>query len=543
MKVNIKYVMSKYSETFLRKKYLILLVILATTVAMTLGKASAADPSGAGIFANDPAAKAVLAVNMTWTIIMGALVWFMQLGFAFLGAGSLRSKAQVNYWSKSYIDLSIGVVVFALIGFAFMFGGSGNIFPGFNDAKGNPIPMPGLEGGNQFIGWSGFGLAGDAYDVVTITYFFFQAVFAATSVTIVAGMVAERLKFQAYLLYTILINIFIYPIYGHWVWGNGWLATLPFGVGARDFAGSGVVHSVGGFVGLAGAFLLGPRIGKYNKDGTPNSFPAHNIPFVFAGTFVLFFGWFGFNPGSTLAATDYRISVIAVNTYLAGGMAATVNAYLTYIIKKKSDPMAIANGALGGLVAITAPCAYVTPLAAIVIGAIAGPLTIYGNRFVERTLKVDDPVGAWGVHGANGLFGLLSVGIFADGTYGGGTYGGVTYSGVTGILYGPLGGGQLIAQLINMVVVAGFSFGMGLVIFGLIKATIGIRVSPEVELAGVDFHEHEYVAYPETTIFDVPTGDEMEHRHKHNVEMPPNISRKTAPMVATRTDKEKQESK
>ena len=540
MNAKLRSAVSRYSDVVLRNRHKMLLAILATTAAMTLGKAFGADPSGAGIFANDPATKAYLAVNMAWTIIMGALVWFMQLGFAFLGSGSLRSKAQINYWSKSYIDFSIGVVVFALIGFAFMFGGSGNTFPGYNDDKGNPIPIPGLEGGNQFIGWSGFGLAGGAYDVVTITYFFFEAVFAATAVTIVAGMVAERLKFQAYLIYTILINILIYPIYGHWVWGNGWLATLPFGVGARDFAGSGVVHAVGGFTGLAGAWLLGPRIGKYNKDGTPNSFPAHNIPFLFAGTFVLFFGWFGFNPGSTLAATDYRISVIAVNTYLAGGMAATVMAYLTYIVKKKSDPMAICNGALGGLVAITAPCAYVTPLAAIVIGAIAGPLAIYGNKFVEKKLKIDDAVGAWGVHGAGGLFGLLSVGIFADGTYGGGTYNGVTYSGVTGILYGPLGAGQLVAQLIDMAVVAGFCFGMGLVIFGVIKKTMGLRVSPEVELAGLDLHEHEYVAYPETVIFDIPTGDEEEQRRTHNVEMPPNLSRKTAPVVPTHGGKEKE---
>ena len=535
MNAKLRKAISKYSEIVLSKRRKLFVAIIATTVVMTFGRALAADPSGAGIFANDPTAKVTLAVNMAWTIIMGALVWFMQLGFAFLGAGVLRSKTQTNYWSKSYIDLSIGVVVFALIGFAMMFGGSGNAFPGYVDDKGNSIPMPGLEGGNAFIGWSGFGLAGEAYDVVTITYFFFQAVFAATSVTIVAGMVAERLKFQAYLIYTILINIFIYPVYGHWVWGNGWLATLPFGVGARDFAGSGVVHAVGGFTGLAGALLLGPRIGKFNKDGTPNSFPAHNIPYMFAGTFILFFGWFGFNPGSTLAATDYRISVIAVNTYLAGGMAATVNAYLTYFIKKKSDPTAIANGALGGLVAITAPCAYVAPWAAIVIGAIAGPLTVYGNKFVERKLKIDDAVGAWGVHGANGLFGLLSVGIFADGTYGGGTFNGVTYSGVTGILYGPLGVGQLIAQLIDMIVVAGFCFGMGVVIFGLIKVTMGLRVSPEVELAGVDIHEHEYVAYPETHLFDIPTGDELEARSMHNVEMPKNVwSHETAEIVKER---------
>ncbi len=533
MNDNTRNAVRKYSEMILQKKYFMLLAILATTMAMTVGKAFAAgDPSGAGIFANDPVAKATLGLNMAWTIIMACLVWFMQLGFAFLGAGALRSKAQTNYWSKSYIDFSIGVVIFALIGYALMFGGSGATFPGYTDAKGNLIPIPGLDGGNQWVGWSGFGLAGDAYDVVTITHFFFEAVFAATSVTIVAGMVAERLKFQAYLLYTILINILIYPIYGHWVWGNGWLATLPFGVGARDFSGSGVVHAVGGFTGLAGAWLLGPRIGKYNKDGTANSFPAHNIPYLYAGTFILFFGWFGFNPASTLAATDYRISIIAVNTYLAGGAAATINAYLTFIIRKKSDAMAIANGALGGLVAITAPCAYVTPLGSIVIGLIAGPLVIYGNRFVERTLKIDDAVGAWGVHGANGLFGLLAVGLFSDGSYGN----------VRGIFYGSAGAGQLVAQLISMVVVAPFAFGMGLVVFGAIKATIGIRVEPEVELAGLDFHEHDYVAYPETHIFDIPTGDELEERHKHNVEMPPNVSNsKIAPIIGgSHSDKEKE---
>src|SRR3972149_366846 len=339
----------KLSKLLIEKRYQILLGIIATNMAMTVGRAFA-DPSGASILANDPLGKVSLATNMALGVGSRALVWFMQLGFSLLGAGLLRTKSQVNYWSKSYIDFSIGVVIFALVGFGLMFGGSGATFPAGIDSSGNVvyIPIPGIGLGNSLIGFSGFGLAGDAYDPLTLVYFFFQAVFAATAVTIVAGMVAERMKFQAYLLYTILINIFIYPIYGHWVWGGGWLATLPFGVGARDFAGSGVVHSVGAFVGLAGARLLGPRIGKYNKDGTANTFPAHNIPFVFAGTFILFFGWFGFNPGSTLAATDYRISVIAVNTYLAGGMAAAVNAYLNYIVKRKSDPCAIANGALGG---------------------------------------------------------------------------------------------------------------------------------------------------------------------------------------------------
>lgn len=440
------------------------------SVALVAPLVFAGDPSGSQTY-SESVAGVKTAVNFTWTIIMGALVWFMQLGFAFLGGGAIRSKNQVNYWTKSYIDFSVGVVVFMIAGFAFMFGGS-KLFPG-------------LDLGNEFIGWSGFLLAGEAYDVSTIMLFFFQVVFAATSATIVAGMVAERLKFQAYLLYTILINLIIYPIYGHWMWGGGWLSTLPFGVGARDFAGSGVVHAVGGFVGLAGALLLGPRIGKYNKDGTPNVIPGSNIPYVVIGTFILFFGWFGFNPGSTLAASDLRISVIAVNTYLAGGMAATVMAYATYFKRRKADPMLICNGALGGLVAITAPCAYVAPWAAVVIGAIAGLVVWAGNWFAEWKLKIDDPVGAWGVHGANGLWGLLAVGIFADGTYGD----------VKGLILGQTG--QLIAQLIDMATVTVFSFGMGLLVFGAIKLAIGLRVSAEEELEGLDIGEHGTVAFPE----------------------------------------------
>jgi Amt family ammonium transporter len=257
---------STHSTLFMKKKWYILLGILATCIAMSVGRAYAQTA--------DPLADTGTAVSIAWTLAMGALVWFMQLGFAFLGAGYIRHKNQVNYWSKSYIDFSIGVVLFALIGFGLMFGGSGAAFPTGFDATGTAIwtPLPGLDGGNSFIGWSGFALTGDAYNGLTLTFFFWQAVFAATSVTIVAGMVAERMKFQAYLIYTLLINILIYPVYGHWVWGGGWLATLPLGVGVRDFAGSGVVHAIGGFTGLAGALLIGPRIGKYTKDGKARSF-------------------------------------------------------------------------------------------------------------------------------------------------------------------------------------------------------------------------------------------------------------------------------
>jgi Amt family ammonium transporter len=484
--------LKKHSIIFMKRKYVILAVLLATTAAMSLGQAFAQPV--------DATSASIIAVNMAWTIAMGALVWFMQLGFAYLGAGLLRSKNQVNYWSKSYIDFSVGVVIFALLGFGLMFGGSGAAFPTGIDSAGSVVytRIPGITEGNAFIGWSGFGLAGEAASPLTLTYFFFQAVFAATTVTIVAGMVAERMKFQAYLMYTVLINIFIYPIYGHWIWGGGWLATLPFGVGARDFAGSSVVHALGGFVGLAGAFLLGPRIGKFGKDGKPKTFPYTNIPYVVAGTMILFLGWFGFNPGSTLGTIDFRTALVAVNTYLAGGAGAVIAVVITMMDKKNfkgPDIVAVCTGALAGLVAVTAPCAYIAPWASIVTGLIAGPIAIYGNYFVERKLKIDDPVGAFGIHGMCGLFGVLSVGLFADGTYGG----------VKGILlFGAEGGGQLVAQLITMATVAGFALGMGLLIFGLIKYTVGLRAPPRDEIAGLDISEHRYSAYPERVLKMTP---------------------------------------
>jgi ammonium transporter, Amt family len=498
----------KHSSIFMKKKWLILVGILATCLAMGLGRAFA-QPT------DQQFTYAVTAVNIAWTLAMGALVWFMQLGFAYLGAGLLRSKNQVNYWTKSYVDFSIGVVIFALIGFGLMFGGSGAAFPTGIDAAGNVLytRVPGLAEGNSIIGWSGFGLGGEAYNYLTLTYFFFQAVFAATTVTIVAGMVAERMKFEAYLMYTILINIFIYPIYGHWIWGGGWLATLPFGVGARDFAGSSVVHALGGFVGLAGAFLLGPRIGKFGKDGKPKTFAYTNITYVVAGTMILFLGWFGFNPGSTLGTIDFRTAAVAVNTYLAGGAGAVIAVAITYFDKKNfkgPDIVAVCTGALAGLVAVTAPCAYIAPWAGIVIGLVAAPLAIYGNYFVERKLKIDDPVGAFGIHGLGGLFGMLSVGLFADGTYGG----------VKGIfLFGADAGGQLVAQLIAIVTVASFALGMGLLIFGLIKYTIGLRAPAKDEIVGLDLSEHGYSAYPELVMKPEEEAAEIpdttiDHRHK-----------------------------
>jgi Amt family ammonium transporter len=443
------------------------LLLLLTTIAM------AGDPNGSNTYTDDVAGMK-LAVNFAWTLIGAFLVFFMQAGFAFLGAGALRVKNTVNYFAKSYMDFSIGALAYWAVGFALMFGGS-KLYAG-------------LEDGNSIIGWSGWFLSGNSYDVSTMMFWMFQVVFAATAATIVAGACAERMKLQAYLIYSGIVTAVIYAIYGHWVWGGGWLATLPYGVGVRDFAGSGVVHAVGGMVALAGIYLLGPRIGKFNKDGVPNAIPGHDVSMIVMGTFFLFFGWFGFNPASTLAATDLRISVIAVNTFLAGAAGATLVCYYTFFKTKKVDIALTCNGALAGLVGITASCAYVPTWAAVVIGVVSGFIVMYGIKFNDWVLKVDDPVGAVAVHGYNGLWGLLTVGIFADGTYGG----------VSGLIVGNTS--QIIAQLIDMVVVVVWAFGTGYILFYIIKKIVGLRVSPEEELTGLDLGEHGYSAYPEFVI-------------------------------------------
>jgi Amt family ammonium transporter len=294
------------------------------------------------------------------------------------------------------------------------------------------------------------------------------------------------MKITAYLAYSFIIGALIYPIYGKWVWGGGWLSTLNIAgvTGVKDFAGSGVVHMVGGLAALIGAWLVGPRIGKFNKDGTPNNIKGHNLPYVVIGTFILFFGWFGFNPGSTLAATDLRISVVAVNTFLAGATGAVVALYWNFIKTGKADIIMACNGSLVGLVAVTAPCAYIQPWAAVVIGAIAVPVMVLVSHIVERVLKVDDAVGAVPVHFGGGLWGLLSVGIFADGTY----------MGVKGLIAG--GYGQLLLQLVDIAAVIAWVAPTAFLTFWMIKKTMGLRASKKEELQGLDIPEHGVEAYP-----------------------------------------------
>ena len=410
-------------------------------------------------------------VDFSWTLMAAFLVFFMQAGFAFLGAGLIRSKSTVNYMTKSFLDFCIAALSFWAFGFALMFGGS--------------AAASGLADGNAFIGTSGFFLAGDAEADDTSMLWIFQMVFAGTAATIIAGAVAERTRINAYLAYSFIVGAIIYPIYGHWLWGGGWLSELDFGSGAQDFAGSGVVHTVGGMVALAGAIMVGPRIGKFNADGTPNELRGHNMPYVVIGTFILFFGWFGFNAGSTLAGTDPRIATIATNTLLAGATGAVVAVYVQMARTGKADIAMSCNGALAGLVGITAPCAFVAPWAAVVIGGVAAVVMMGSVVFIERRLKVDDPVGAVSVHGAAGLWGLLALGIFADGSY----------NNVSGLIDGE--GGQIVAQLISMAVVAGWAFGAGIVLFYGLKKTIGLRASEQEELEGLDEPEHGVLAYPE----------------------------------------------
>ena len=410
-------------------------------------------------------------VDFSWTLIAAFLVFFMQAGFAFLGAGLIRSKNTVNYMTKSFLDFAIAALSFWAFGFALMWGGS--------------QAASGLTDGNAIIGYSGFFLAGEANADDTALNWIFQMVFAGTAATIIAGAIAERTRINAYLAYSFIVGAIIYPIYGHWVWGGGWLSNLDIGQGAVDFAGSGVVHAVGGVVALAAAIVVGPRIGKFNEDGSANKIKGHNMPYVVIGTFILFFGWFGFNAGSTLSGTDPRIATIATNTLLAGAAGSVVALYLQMARNGKADLPMACNGALAGLVGITAPCAFVAPWAAVVIGAIAAPVMMGSVSLIERVLKVDDPVGAISVHGTTGLWGLLAVGIFADGSYGD----------VSGLIAGNVE--QILAQLISMVVVVAWAFVTGFLLFWVIDKTIGLRASEKEELEGLDSEEHGVSAYPE----------------------------------------------
>jgi Amt family ammonium transporter len=439
-----------------------------------------------------------IAVNIVWTLITGFLVMFMQAGFALVETGFCRAKNAAHTMAMNFMIYPIGLLGYWICGFALQFGGVGAIA-----ALGGTAPLNSEFAvtlfGHPFGLWGtkGFFLGPDVYDVGVFALFLFQMVFMDTTCTIPTGAMAERWKWSSFLVYGFFISMFVYPIFGNWVWGGGWLSQLGvnFGLGHGhvDFAGSSVVHMVGGVAALAGALVLGPRIGKYTKDGKPVAIPGHHIPMALLGTFILAFGWFGFNPGSTLAGGDLRIAVVATNTMLASAGGAL--AAMIYMMARfgKPDPSMMANGMLAGLVAITAPCAFVTAPVSVLIGVISGVLVCWSVFFVEGTLKIDDPVGAISVHGVNGAWGVLSLGLFADGVYGDG-WNGVPGK-VTGLFYGAPK--QFLAEFIGTLTCFAFVFVSMYAFFKLVEVTLGNRVSAEVEIAGLDMPEVGALAYPE----------------------------------------------
>jgi ammonium transporter, Amt family len=478
------------------------------------------DPAGLTIpKLYDRVSHNLYSINFVWVLVAGFLVMFMQAGFASVEAGLCRVKNSAHTMSMNLMIYPLGCLAFYVYGFALGWGNwwNGPVPPGWYPSLGPGLALLnsgwgiGESAAGVFkygvVGTKGFCLAG-VEDVSVMTMFFFMMVFMDTTATIPTGSMAERWAWKNFCLFGLWVAL-PYCLYANWVWGGGWLAQMGvnwnLGHGAVDFAGSGVVHSMGGVIALAGAIVIGPRIGKYDADGKPRALPGHNIPLAILGTFILAFGWFGFNPGSTLAGTDLRISFVVVNTMLASVTGALATMFYLMATGKKPDPSMMLNGMLAGLVAITAPCAFVSTWAACVIGAIAGVLVVWSVVFWDN-IGVDDPVGAISVHGVNGLFGVISVGIFANGQYGAGwnsvvreawdkngATDGVISDGVRGILYGDAS--QLWAQLINAAVVAVFGFVMAYVWFKISNLITPIRVPAEVEIQGLDMPEMGTVGY------------------------------------------------
>ncbi len=464
-----------------------------------------------------------IAINMVWVLIAGFLVMFMQAGFAMVETGFTRAKNVAHTMTMNFIVYAIGLFGYWVCGYALQMGGVGAVAtlggtPGLNHEF--AITLFGKTFG--LFGLKGFFLSGDTYDVGVFALFLFQMVFMDTAATIPTGAMAERWKWSSFVAFSFVLSMFIYPIFANWVWGGGWLSQLGanFGLGHGhvDFAGSSVVHMVGGLAALAGAIILGPRIGKFNKDGSANPIPGHNLPMAIGGTFILAFGWFGFNAGSSLAGTDLRIAVAAVNTMLASATGALAAMFYVWARYGKPDPSMLVNGMLAGLVAITAPCAFVNAPAAALIGAIAGVLVVAAVLFVERTLKIDDPVGAIAVHLVNGAWGVLALGLFADGTYGDGLNG--VPGTVRGLFYGDAS--QFAAEVIGMAACVAFCFPAFYLTLKAIGATIGNRVPADVEIEGLDLEEMGMLGYPVAGGFETAGGHAAPSRP-----MEPSIARTT----------------
>lgn len=440
-----------------------------------------------------------ISINFIWVLVAGFLVMFMQAGFALAETGFTQAKNAAHTMTMNFMVYGLGMLGFWICGFGLMMGGVGTVAN-----LGGTAPLSSeftIEIVGHVIGLfgtNGFFLGGDSYDVGVFGLFLFAMVFMDTAATIPTGSLAERWKWASFVLFALFMSMAVYPIFGNWVWGGGWLAQLgsQFGLGNGhvDYAGSSVVHLVGGVAALAGAIVVGPRIGKYGDDGKVNSIPGHNIPMALLGVFILAFGWFGFNAGSSLAGTDLRIAVVAVNTMLASAAGAIAAMIISLIKYDKADVGLMANGMLAGLVAITAPCAFVTSFGAVAIGGIAGVLLVGSIYFFEYKAKIDDPVGAISVHGVCGAWGVISLGFFADGSYGAG-YNGVATP-VIGLFYGG-GLSQLYAELIGTATCLVFVFASFYIFFKIVGVLVGNRVPAEVELQGLDISEVGALAYPD----------------------------------------------
>lgn len=448
-----------------------------------------------------------ISINIVWTLVCGFLVMFMQAGFAMAETGFTRAKNAGHTMAMNFMVYALGLLGYWICGFAIQMGGVGSV-AALGGCKTLSSEFVVHLFGKDFglFGMKGFFLSGDTYDASIFALFLFQMVFMDTTATIPTGSMAERWNMKSFFIYGFFVSGIIYPLYANWVWGAGWLSQLGnmFGLGHGhvDFAGSSVVHMTGGVCALAGAMVIGPRIGKFNKDGSPNPIPGHHIPMAVVGCFILAFGWFGFNAGSTLSGTDLRIGVIATNTMLAGAAGAFSSWVYMWVRYGKPDISMSANGLLAGLVGITAPCAFVTAPVAVLIGVVAGILCTLSIFFFERVAKIDDPVGAISVHGVNGAWGVLSLGLFADGKYGDGWNG--VKGPVTGLFYGD--SGQFVAQCIGTLTNIVYVFIISWVFFKVVDMVIGLRVPKDLELEGLDQAEVAVSAYPDFNLRHLPLG-------------------------------------
>ena len=415
-------------------------------------------------------------IDTMWVLVTAFLVFWMNCGFGCVESGLCRAKNTANILGKNFVVFAFSTVAYWLIGFGIMYG-DGNSFMGLSGwlvtgADNSPAMAADYKGVYTSLNWTG---------VPLLAKFFFQLVFAGTAATIVSGCVAERIHYKSFMIFTLVLVGLSYPITGHWIWGGGWLSAM----GMRDFAGSTVVHAVGGWAGLAGILLLGPRMGKYKPDGTVQPIPGHSMSLVFIGGVVLWLGWFGFNPGSTMALDPRAISHVAMTTNLACCTAIVSSTIVAWMVLGKPDFSMTVNGALAGLVAITAPCNFVSVNSSAIIGLIAGVIVVFAVTFFDK-LKIDDPVGALSVHLANGIWGTISVGLFATSDAPGG--------GANGLFNGG-GFGSLQAQLVGTLAVGAFTFGLAFIVWLVVKATMGLRVTPEDETRGLDISEMGMEAY------------------------------------------------